>query len=92
VAACGGSGDQVERGIVVDVVVGGDVTSIERFVLLTADGERLELEPAPDVRFHDGAPLSHLTEHLRNSDPIEVRYRQLEDGTLAVVRVEDVSD
>ena len=92
VAACGGSGDLVERGIVVDVVTGGDVTSVERFVVLTPDGERFEFEPAPDVRFHDGAPLSHLTEHLRNSDPVEVRYRELDDGTLAALRVEDVAE
>jgi hypothetical protein len=89
VAACGAANPTI-RGIVVDVE--GDLVDVERFTMVTEDGERLELEPAPDVRFHDGAPLSHLTEHLRNGSPIDVTYRVLDDGTLAALRVEDVGE
>jgi hypothetical protein len=88
-AACS-STDPTIRGIVIDVQ--GDLIVIDQFTVLTPDGDRLELVPAPDVRFHDGAPLSHLSEHLRSGDPIEVVYRELDDGTLTAMRVEDVSD
>jgi len=83
------SADPTIRGIVIDVQ--GDLIEVDRFTVLTPDGDRLEMVPAPDVRFHDGAPLSHLSEHLRSGDPIEVVYRELDDGTLAAMRVEDVS-
>ena len=83
------SADPTIRGVVIDVQ--GDLLDIERFTVLTPDGDRVELNPAPDVRFHDGAPLSHLNEHLRNGDPVEVTYRELDDGTKAAVGVEDVS-
>ncbi len=86
-SACGG-GDPVEVGIVIEL--DGDLNRITAFVLVNADGERFTFEPAPDVRFHDGAPLSHLADHLRAGTRIEVTYRQLEDGTLAALRVEDV--
>ena len=76
------------RGVVVDVQ--GDLVDVDRFTVVTTDGDRMDFVPAPDVRFHDGAPLSHLTEHLRNGEPIEVTYRTLDDGTLAAMRVEDV--
>jgi hypothetical protein len=71
--------------------VEGDLLTVDRFVVVTSEGERLVLVPAPSVRFHDGAPLSHLTEHLRSGQAIEVRYRRLDDGTLSALRIDDLS-
>lgn len=88
VAAACGAADTSVRGIVVDVQ--GDLTTIDRFTVLTEAGERIDFEPAPDVRFHDGAPLSHLNEHLRTGSPVEVTFRMLDDGTRAATGVEDV--
>jgi len=82
------SGDPTVRGVVIDVQ--GDLVVIDRFTILTESGEQIELEPAPDARFHDGAPLSHLNEHLRNGELIEVTYQVLADGTRAALTVEDV--
>ena len=80
--------DPTIEGIVVDVQ--GDLTQVDRFTVLDSTGDLVTFVPAPDVRFHDGAPLSHLSEHLRNGEPIAVTYRELADGSLAAMRVEDV--
>ena len=87
VAACDGSGRQTERGVVIDVA--GDLSSVESFVLLTPDGDRLVLAPAEGIRFHGGAPIAHLAEHLRSGDAVEVVYVELDDGTLEAVEITD---
>jgi hypothetical protein len=87
VTACGSS-DPTIKGIVVNVQ--GDLVQVAEFTVLDESGDLVDFVPAPDLRFHDGAPLSHLTEHLRNGDPIAITYRVLDDGTKAALRVEDV--
>ncbi len=37
-----------------------------------------------------GLLLSHLGEHLRSGEKVEVVYRELDDGTLTALSVEDV--
>jgi hypothetical protein len=39
--------------------------------------------------FGDGAPLSHLSEHIRSGVPVVVAYTRIEDGTLVAVAVDD---
>jgi hypothetical protein len=82
-AACSGT-TRVE-GRVVDVR--GDLTSVDRFTVLTDDGEELVLEPDPFGRFP--FPLPHLREHLVSGNPIVVDYRPADDGTLIAVAVDD---
>jgi hypothetical protein len=85
-AACGG-GDSVIEGIVVGV--DGDLTAVTSFQVRTTSGELLEFVPAPGIRFHDSAPLAHLTDHLVSGELIAVEYETLDDGTLVATRVED---
>ena len=87
VAGCGSS-DPTIKGVVVNVQ--GDLVEVAEFTVLDESGDLVDFVPAPDLRFHDGAPLSHLTEHLRNGDPVAITYRVLDDGTKAALRVEDV--
>ena len=91
VAACGGdvhseADGSVVEGVVIDVQ--GDLSTVDAFVLLTADGERLTFVPAPEATFHGGAPLSHLGDHVRSGAPIAVTYRD-QDGTLVAIEVDD---
>lgn len=85
--ACGG-GDSVVEGVVVGV--DGDLSGVEAFSIRTAGGDVFVFVPAPGIRFHDEAPLSHLTDHLISGELIEIEYETLDDGTLVALRVEDV--
>jgi hypothetical protein len=85
-ASCGGGTSTVE-GIVVEV--NGDLSAVADFTIVTSDSGRLRLVPAPDLRFADGTPLSHLGEHVRSGDPVAVTYEELADGTLSATRVDD---
>jgi len=85
--ACGGSDDAVVRGVVVDV--DGDLTAVNSFQVRTTDGDLLEFVPAPGIRFHDAAPLSHLTDHLVSGEVVEIEYETLNDGTLIATKVGD---
>jgi hypothetical protein len=85
-AACGGPEDRV-TGVVVDV--DGDLTGVEAFVVVTTGGERLRFVPDEDLtRFEHGAPLAHLTEHLRTGDPVRVTF-VTEGATLVALEIED---
>jgi hypothetical protein len=86
-AACGGDSGDVVTGVVVEL--DGGITSVDRFVLRFADGTEQELEPAPGIIFHDGAPIGHLGDHLRSGVPVRVDYEVLDDGTWVALSVED---
>jgi hypothetical protein len=83
---CGG-GDPVVTGVVVGV--DGDLTAVNSFEVRSSDGDLLVFVPAPGIRFHDSAPLSHLTDHLVSGEVIEIEYETLNDGTLVATRVGD---
>jgi hypothetical protein len=85
-AACGGSRGTIE-GVVIEV--DGDLTEVTSFVVVTEEGERLAFTPAPDLAFHDGAPLAHLMEHVRTGQPIRIRYTIAEDGDLVARALDD---
>lgn len=70
--------------------VTGDLTRVERFTVVDSAGRRFEFVPAADLtRFEHGAPLSHLVEHRRTGQIVEVVYSEAEDGTLVAERVDD---
>ena len=86
-ASCGGPEQRV-RGVVADVT--GDLTRVERFTVVDASGARFEFVPAQGLtRFEHGAPLSHLVEHRRTGQIVEVVYTEADDGTLVAERVDD---
>lgn len=84
IVACGGSTESM-TGVVLEVQ--GDLTNVERFTLIGADGARLEFEPEPGVTF-DGGPLGHLRDHLRSGEAVVVRYR-VEGDVLKAIEVAD---
>lgn len=67
------------------IAVDGDLTEVRSFEVLS-DGERRVFEPAPDGDF--AFPLSHLRDHLRTGDPIDVEYERV-DGVLLATHVSD---
>jgi hypothetical protein len=87
VASCAGTSTDDATGVVVDVT--GDITTVDRFVIQTPEGERLELTVAPGVIFANGAPPGHLSEHLQSGEPVVVTYETLDDGTLVVHELDD---
>ncbi|HEX5631203.1 MAG TPA: hypothetical protein VFY15_06065, partial [Acidimicrobiia bacterium] len=65
--ACSGPQQSVE-GVV--VAVDGGLSGVDGFELVTGTGERRVFVPDSTLeQFEDGAPLSHLTEHLRTGVP-----------------------
>ncbi len=85
--ACSGTASAEVTGVVTDVV--GDLTSVDAFTLRLTDGTDRTFEPAPGVLFHDSAPIGHLRDHLRSGEPVTVRYRVLDDGTVIALEVGD---
>ena len=87
VVACSGPQQRVD-GVVVSV--DGGLAEVVGFELVTTSGERLAFVPDPDLdRFDDGAPLSHLSEHLSTGVPVRVVYEE-RDGVLVAVALADV--
>ncbi|MDQ3782251.1 MAG: hypothetical protein M3349_04845 [Actinomycetota bacterium] len=87
VVGCSGTSIEEVTGVVVDVT--GDITTVDRFVVQTGDGERLEFQVAPGVTFANGAPIGHLTEHVQTGEPVEIRYEVLDDGSRVVRAIAD---
>jgi len=86
VVACAGPQDRVD-GVV--VAVDGDLDGVVSFEIVTTTGERLGFVPDAELdSFVDGAPLSHLNEHLRTGVRVRVTYED-RDGTLVAVAVAD---
>lgn len=83
-SACTSGPAVTVTGLVVDVQ--GDLTSVSEFTVLTGEGERLTLVPSEDGDYD--FPLPHLRDHLRNGEPVEVRYER-RDGRLVALDLSD---
>ncbi len=83
VASCAGGASAV--GVVVEI--DGDLETVRSFVLRTGDGEELTFVPDASADF-DGAPLSHLRDHLRSGEEVRVDYEERE-GTRIALRISD---
>jgi hypothetical protein len=82
VTACAGPQERVD-GVV--VAVDGGLSGVVSFEIVTETGERLALVPDPALdAFDDGAPLSHLAEHLRTGVRVRVTYEERNDRLVAV--------
>lgn len=61
-------------GVVVEV--DGDLSAIDRFSVLLADGSTLSFTPEPGLLFDHDGPLSHLRDHLVSGSPVLVEFYQ----------------
>jgi hypothetical protein len=75
-----------ETGLVTQVQQ-SSLTSVEGFVLRTADGRSVEFSTR-DTRFDLAFPVQHLGEHMALAEPITVTYRVV-DGRNDVVKLAD---
>lgn len=71
------------RGIVVEVE--GDLENVSGFSVLV-DGDVIEFSPSPAGTY--AFPLTHLREHLRTGEPVQVGWSRTEDG-LVVTFLDD---
>ena len=84
--ACAGSETRVD-GVV--VAVDGGLSGVSAFEIVTSDGLRLHFVPGNGVdSFVDGAPLSHLNEHLQTGSRVLITYVE-EDGAFIALVVDD---
>ena len=89
-SGCGGSGDGgTVTAVVVDVT--GDLTTVEQFVVRLPDGTDQVIQPAPGIRFHGDAAITHIRDHLRSGAPVRISYDVLDDGTWIAREVEDAA-
>ncbi|MDP3983382.1 MAG: hypothetical protein Q8Q52_00050 [Acidimicrobiia bacterium] len=78
---------EVREVVGVVVAIDGDLEKVTSFDVMTPGGVTLRLEPDPGGRFD--FPLPHLGAHMRSLDPVAVRYREAEDGSLIAVSIAD---
>ena len=80
------SGPDAVTGVVVEV--DGDLTSVASFVLRDADGAERRFVPESGIDF-DGAPISHIRDHLRSGDAVRVEYEEREGSLVATAVTDD---
>jgi hypothetical protein len=87
-SAC--SGSRNSDGEVVGVVteVTGDLSGIESFVVLDANGESFKFQPRTGLLVM-GAPPSHLRDHVVSGEPVRVTYHENSSGELIADEVKD---
>lgn len=87
-SACSGSwnGDGEVAGVVTEVT--GDLSGIESFVVLDAEGESFKFQPRIGLLVM-GAPPSHLRDHVVSGEPVRVTYHENSAGELVADEVED---
>ena len=75
-SACGTANDSAgaEKVTGVVVAVAGDLTVINSFSVLLADGSTVLLVPADGLLFDGSSPLSHVRDHLVSGAPVLVEY------------------
>ena len=76
-------------GVVTDV--SGNLAGVESFELRTPDGRELTVDVTDGLLFDGGPAISHLRDHLRSGEPIELEYATRPDGSLVVVAIRDGS-
>ena len=85
-AAC--SGSTATEGEVFGIVseVTGDLSGVETFVVLDAEGNSHKFIPSPGLEVM-GRPPSHLRDHVVSGEPITVTYHQNSEGELVADEV-----
>ena len=84
VVGCSGGLESV-RGTITEV--DGDLVAVKSFTIRSTGGETLVFEPAEGLLFGSG-PLTHLSDHLRSGEPIDVTYKT-ENNRLIATAVRD---
>lgn len=77
-----------ETGIVVTIESAG-LARVDGFTLRTADGRTLAFSTS-GMRFTEGFPPQHLSEHRMLAEPVRVTWQE-RDGVNHVVRLDDAS-
>ncbi|NNF63976.1 MAG: hypothetical protein HKN07_06920 [Acidimicrobiia bacterium] len=76
---CSGGLESV-RGTLIEV--DGDLVAVKSFTIRSTGGETLMFEPSDGLLFGTG-PLTHLSDHLRSGEPIDVTYKTEGDRLIA---------
>lgn len=84
VVGCSGGLESV-RGTITEV--DGDLVAVKSFTIRSTGGETLVFEPAEGLLFGTG-PLTHLSDHLRSGEPVDVTYKT-EGNRLIATEVAD---
>lgn len=71
-------------GIVTEVT--GDLSGVESFVVLDADGNSHKFVPSPELEVMGQAP-SHLRDHVVSGEPVTVIYHENSAGELVADEV-----
>lgn len=64
------------------VAVDGDLVTVRSFDVRAPDGEVRRFVPDEEATF-DGGPLTHIRDHLRSGEPVEVDYVDRDGESLA---------
>lgn len=85
VVACGSSGEQEIRGILVDVQA-QEIVNAEAVTLRNGNGQLHTFRVSPEVASNPehANTASHLRQHMVSADPVIIRYRETPDGALAL--------
>jgi len=81
VAGCSGVPDTEDDVIGIVTEVTGDLTRIESFVVLDANGDSHKFAPAEGMTVM-GAPPSHLRDHVVSGEPVRVVHHEGSNGEL----------
>lgn len=79
-AGCSATPDSVREVVGVVTGVTGNLTDIESFVVLDSEGNSHLFEPADGMTVN-GAPPSHLRDHLVSGETVRVFFHEGSSGT-----------
>lgn len=79
-AGCSATSDSVREVVGVVTGVTGNLTDIESFVVLDSEGNSHLFEPADGMTVN-GAPPSHLRDHLVSGETVRVFFHEGSSGT-----------
>lgn len=77
------------EGIVTEVT--GDLSNVESFVVLDADGKSHLFKPEAGLLFY-GAPLSHLRDHVVTGQPVVVTFKEGPSGERTAILIEHADE
>lgn len=80
-SACSGSTSTEGEVLGIVTEVTGDLSGVESFVVLDAEGNSHKFIPSPGLEVMGQAP-SHLRDHVVSGEPVTVAYHENSEGEL----------